>query len=88
MIDSPECKARRRWFRLTPDRVLVAFLALEGFLLFSEHFGWFAFNRHKGYTVLIAVASVGAAILLMLLWFPPLCSFAGGSSSASARCSC
>ena len=69
MVDSPICKARRRWFRLTPDRVLVAFLALEGFLLLSEQFAWFAFNRHKGYTVLIAVASVGVAMLLILLWF-------------------
>jgi hypothetical protein len=43
--------------------------ALEGFLLLSERFRWFAFNEHKGWTVLIAVSNVGAAMLLMFLWF-------------------
>jgi hypothetical protein len=62
-------KARRRWFRLTPDRCVVALLALEGFLLLSAWFQWFAFNQHKGWTVLIAIASVGLVLLLMFLWF-------------------
>ena len=60
---------RRRWLRLTPGRLVVALLAFEGFLLLSEHFRWFGFHYHKGWTVLIAVAAVGAAMLLMLLWF-------------------
>ena len=30
---------------------------------------WFPFNQHKGWTVLIAVASVGVFFLLMFLWF-------------------
>ena len=60
---------KARWYRLTPDRVVLALLAVEGFLLLSEHFGWFAFNRHKGYTVLIAIAGVAVAMLLMFLWF-------------------
>jgi len=59
----------RRWFRVTPDRVVLALLAVEGFLLLSERFGWFAFNRQKGWTMLIDMASVAAALLLMLLWF-------------------
>jgi hypothetical protein len=59
--------ARRRWFRLTPDRVVILLLAAEGLLLLSEWFGWFAFN--KGHAVLIATADVAATILLLLLWF-------------------
>jgi hypothetical protein len=59
----------RRWLRFTPDRLIGGLLVLEGLLLLSEHFRWFAFNQHKGWTVLIVVASVGVAMLLMLLWF-------------------
>jgi hypothetical protein len=58
-----------RWYRLTPDRCVVALLALEGFLLLSAWFRWLPFNQHKGWTVLIAIASVGVALLLMFLWF-------------------
>ncbi|MGD0900670.1 MAG: hypothetical protein ABR915_22790 [Thermoguttaceae bacterium] len=66
MADSPQ--AHFRWLRLTPDRLIVGLLALEGFLFASERFRWFGFNQHKGWTVLIAVAAVGAAILLILVW--------------------
>ncbi len=69
MAAASACKARRRWFRLTPDRCVVALLALEGFLLLSAWFRWFPFNQHKGWTVLIAIATVGVALLLMLLSF-------------------
>ena len=48
---------------------MLGLLAVEGFLLLSESFHWFAFNQHKGYTVLIAVAAVVVAMLLMFLWF-------------------
>jgi hypothetical protein len=58
----------RRWYRLTPDRVVLGLLAAEGFLLLSERFRWFAFNQHKGWTVLIALATVGLTLLLMFLW--------------------
>ena len=60
---------KTRWYRLTPDRCVVALLALEGLLLLSEWFVWFAFNQHKGWTVLICLATVGAALVLMFLWF-------------------
>ena len=63
------CKTRRRWFRLTPDRCVLGLLAVEGFLLLSAWFQWFAFNQHKGWSVLICLATVGAAFVLMLLWF-------------------
>jgi hypothetical protein len=71
MADAPGCtwKARCRWFRLTPDRVVLGLLAVEGFLLLSEWFRWFPFNEHKGWTVLIAAATVVVAMLLMFLWF-------------------
>ena len=71
MADAPErpCETRRRWFRPTPGWCVLGLLAVEGVLLLSERFEWFAFNRHKGYTVLIAVATVSAAFLLMFLWF-------------------
>ncbi len=59
----------RRWYRLTPDRVVLGLLAAEGFLLLSERFRWFACNQHKGWTVLVALATVGLALLLMFLWF-------------------
>ncbi len=62
-------KARPRWFRIAPDRCVVTLLALEGFLLLSAWFCWFPFNQHKGWTVLVTIASVGVALLLMLLWF-------------------
>ncbi|MGO8690590.1 MAG: leucine-rich repeat domain-containing protein [Thermoguttaceae bacterium] len=68
MTDAPE-RARPRRYRLTPDRCVVALLALEGFLLLSAWFRWFPFNQHKGWTVLVTIASVGAALLLMFLWF-------------------
>lgn len=62
-------KPRIRWFHVTPGRVLAALLAVEGLLWLSERFRWFAFNHHKGWTVLIAVACLGAGLLAMLLWF-------------------
>ena len=64
----PQTESRRR-FRPTPDRCLTVLLALVGFLFLSEQFRWFAFNEKKGWTVYIAVASVGVAIVLMALWF-------------------
>ena len=78
----------RRWLLLTPDRFVLGMLAVEAFLLFSEWFGWFAFNRHKGWTMLIAVATVGVFFVLMFLWFLAARCSVGGSSSASSRCSC
>jgi hypothetical protein len=59
---------RCRWYRLTPDRFILGLLLLEGFLLLSEQSRWFAFDEHKGWTVLIAAASVALAIPLILLW--------------------
>ena len=49
-----------RWYRLTSDRLVLLLLAVEGLLWLSERFQWFPLNEHKGWTVLIVVASVGA----------------------------
>ncbi|MEN6449714.1 MAG: hypothetical protein ABFC96_04405 [Thermoguttaceae bacterium] len=67
MADAAACKPR--WYRLTPDRLVLALLAAEGFLLLSAWGRWLPFNQHKGWTVLIAVATAGLTLLLMSLWF-------------------
>lgn len=59
-------KHKSRWYRLTPDRLVLLLLVVEGLLWLSERLGWPAW--HKGYAVLTAVATVGVALLLMLLW--------------------
>ena len=57
-----------RWFHPGPNWLLLGILAVEGVLFLSEQFQWFAFNSHKGWTVLIALTSVGIVLLAMLLW--------------------
>ena len=57
-----------RWYQPTPGWLLVVLLVVEGLLLLSEWFDWFAFNRQT-WTVLIALAAVGATLLLMFVWF-------------------
>jgi hypothetical protein len=64
MADVPQ-EEHRRWFRLTPDRLVIGLLAVEGLLLLCDWFGCFA----KGWAVVTAVATIGAAMLLMGLWF-------------------
>ena len=64
-----EAKPKLRWYRLTPDRLVLLLLAVECLLLLSSLFQWFEFNRHRGWTVLIALACMGATFLVMLLWF-------------------
>jgi len=64
----PESRPKRRWYHLSPDRLIVGLFAVEGFLLLSERFQWFAFNEKKGWTVLIAIAAVCLAVVVMFLW--------------------
>ena len=59
----------RRRFSPTPSWVVFGLLVVEGLLWLSGRYRWFWFNEKKGWTVLIAVAAVGAAMLVMLLWF-------------------
>ena len=58
----------QRWYHLTPTVFLVGLLVVQVFLLLSERYQWFAFNEHKGWTVLIAVGVVCVAIAVMSLW--------------------
>lgn len=57
------------WYHLTPDRMILVLLAVEAVLWFSEGPRWFSFNWHKGWTVLIGVASIVAVVMLMVIWF-------------------
>ena len=57
--------SKPRWFSPTPGRLLAVLLAIEGFLWLCGWFQWIA----KGWPVLIAVAAVGAFLLVMLGWF-------------------
>jgi hypothetical protein len=66
---SEAAKDKRRWLALTPDRLMAALVVGVVFLFLSERFRWFAFNEHKGWTVLIAAATVCVVLLLTLLWF-------------------
>jgi hypothetical protein len=58
----------RRSFYLTPAWLVLGSLVVEGLLWLSESNRWFWFNEKKGWTVLIALASVGITFVLMLLW--------------------
>jgi hypothetical protein len=56
-----------RWYRLTPDRLILALLVVEWLPWLSERICgpvW-----HKGYAVLTAVATVVLGFLMMLVWF-------------------
>ena len=65
MDDTTQTQPRR--FHLTPGRFVIGLLAVEVLLWLSERFGWLGW--HKGYAVLTAVACVGVAMLLMVVWF-------------------
>ncbi len=65
----PDAKPKRRWYRLTPDRFLIGLLVAEGLLLLADRFALFGLERGSGWNVLGAVALVGVAVLVGLLWF-------------------
>ena len=54
-----------RWYHLTPERLVLTLLVIEGLLWLSERFRC----SPKGWAVLIAVPSIGIALVLMLVWF-------------------
>ena len=60
---------KRRWYCPTPGWLVYGSLAATGLLFLSEHWRWFPFNEKKGWTVLLAVAAVGAVLGVMLLWW-------------------
>jgi hypothetical protein len=67
LTDMTDSTPTPRWLHPTPAWLIVALLVVEGLLFLSERFQWPAW--HKGYAVLIAVASVAVVFVVMLLWF-------------------
>jgi hypothetical protein len=61
-------KPIRRWFRPTPGRMIAGLFVVEAFLFLSDRFRWFGFGGHKGWAVLIALASVVAVVVLVVSW--------------------
>jgi hypothetical protein len=57
-----------RWFYPRLRWVLIALLAVEGFLVLSEQVGWFGFREDKVGPFVIALAAVIVSILLTILW--------------------
>ena len=57
-------KSRRRWFSLTPDRVLLTLLPLWGGLFLCEYFHWLP----KGEPVLLAAGTSVLLLVLLFLW--------------------
>jgi hypothetical protein len=47
--------------------LIVSLLGVQGLLLLSARFQWFAFNEAKGWTVLIAMAVAGLGVLALLV---------------------
>jgi hypothetical protein len=56
----------QRWYRVTPDRLIIGLLLVECLFWLSERLGagW-----HKGYAVLATTSVVGVATVLTGLWF-------------------
>ena len=61
--------APTHWYNPTPDRLVLSLLAVEGVVLLSDWFCWLPFNQYKDRTVLVALAAVGATLVLFVLWF-------------------
>lgn len=58
---------KRRWYRLSPDRFMAGLILVVGLLWLSERFGWFGFNDHKGWPLLIALAAVAVWAVVAVL---------------------
>ena len=54
----------RRWFNLTPDRLILGLLLIESSLLLSE---WFRLLP-RGWAVLTAMGTIGVAVVSLLFW--------------------
>ena len=53
--------------RIAPTGLITTLFGVQGFLLLSARFQWFAFNEEKGWTVLIAMSVAGFGVLALLL---------------------
>ncbi len=64
-----DAKASRRcWFYPRPAWLVYGAVVATGVLFASERWRWFAFNEHKGWTVLLAVAVVAVVLVLIVAW--------------------
>ncbi len=59
---------RRRWFWPTPAWLVYGAAAATGVLFASERWRWFPVHYQKGWPVLLAVAVVGAVLVLIPAW--------------------
>jgi hypothetical protein len=66
---SEERKQPTRCTRPTPAWLIYGLLVVEGLHWLSERYRWFWFNERKGWTVLVAVSSVGVTMLIISAWF-------------------
>lgn len=74
-----ESQPQRRWYRLTPDRVVLLLLVAEVLLFLSNWLAWPAWHKgyavldppswHKGYAVLTCMAIAGVGMIAVLGWF-------------------
>jgi Leucine-rich repeat (LRR) protein len=60
---------KTRWYRLTPDRVVIVLLAIEGFMLLSERFEWFEINQSVDVAIMLTIVIVGLTLAITFLWF-------------------
>ena len=62
--------AARRWYHPTPAWLVYGALAATGVLAAAERvpLRWFGFYYYKGWPVLLAVAVVGAVLILLPAW--------------------
>lgn len=68
-LPSSAMKPGRRWFLITPDRLLVGLLAVESLLFLFGRFRLALTDEKSGWAALIALASVAATLLILLVWF-------------------
>jgi hypothetical protein len=66
MPDTPAPK--RRWYRITPERLVLVLFAFEALVLVAEWRCWWPSYGGKGWNALIGVAGVGVVILLLSGW--------------------
>jgi hypothetical protein len=67
MDDAPTPK--RRWYRITPERLVILLLAFEAYLLLSQWQCCYPFRGSRGWGSLASVAAVALTLLLLSAWF-------------------
>ncbi len=60
--------SKPRWYMPTPGKFVALLLLSVVILYLSDQYDWFAFNKQKGWTVLIAIAFVAAGLMFLAAW--------------------